>query len=95
MKIKYQAPKGRRLKNQFMCLEMDINNWLYMMYFPESNEWRDQSSGYKPNETCSTSFCFCRSLKAAKRKIKNWNMPKGTKFRLCSRWVGYDVYITV
>ena len=95
MKIKYEAPKGRRLKKQFMTLEMDLDNWLYMMYFPESNEWRDQSSGYKPHETCSASFCFCRSLKAALRKIKNWNMPKGTKFRLCSRFVGYDIYITV
>ena len=34
MKIKFQAPKGRRLKKQFMTLEMDLDNWLYMMYFP-------------------------------------------------------------
>ena len=95
MKIKFQAPKGRRLKNQFMYLEMDLDNWNKMMYFPENNEWRDFKTGYKPNETCSLSFCFCRSLKAAKRKIKKWNLPKGTIFKLCNRFVGYDIYITV
>ena len=34
------------------------------------------------------------SLKAAKRLITKWNVPKGTKFRVSLPFVGYDFYIT-
>ena len=34
------------------------------------------------------------SLKAAKRLIAKWNVPKGTKFRVSLPFVGYDFYIT-
>lgn len=97
MRIQYQAPKGRRIKKQFMWVELDYEptcSWLSWSYYPESNEWR-KDSGFKPNETYASSGCRCRSLKAAIRKIKKWNFPKGTMFRLCSILVGHDVYITV
>lgn len=96
MKIQFQAPKGKRIKKQFMDIELDYTteDWAYWWYYPESHEWR-KDSDYKPHETYASNSCRCRSLKAAIRKIKKWNFPKGTKFRLCSRWVGYDIYITV
>ena len=97
MKIKYQAPKGLRINKQFISLGLDTNgndDWLYWWYYPESNEWR-KDSGFKDNETYSSIFCPCRSLKAAIRKIKQWNFPKGTTFRLSSIWMWHDVYITV
>lgn len=99
MKIKYQAPKGNRIKKQFIGLELDNEtdegwlNWLDWRYYPESNEWR-KDSDFKPHETYASSSCPCHSLKAAIRLIKKWNFPKGTVFRLCSIWVGHDVYIT-
>ena len=34
------------------------------------------------------------SIKAAKRAIFNWNVPKGTVFRVGLPWVGYDFLIT-
>jgi len=34
------------------------------------------------------------SLKAAKRKIAKWNVPKGTKFLVSLPFVGYDFTIT-
>jgi hypothetical protein len=34
------------------------------------------------------------SLKAAKRLIAKWNVPKGTKFRVSLPFVGYDFYLT-
>jgi len=34
------------------------------------------------------------SLRAAKRKIANWDVPKGTKFRVDLPFVGYNYIIT-
>ena len=37
----------------------------------------------------------CHSLKAAKRHLRKHNeIPKGTKFRLVSKYIGYDLYLT-
>lgn len=37
----------------------------------------------------------CRSYRAAKRHLRKHNeIPKGTKFRLCSKYVGFDRYLT-
>ena len=92
MKIKFEAPKGRRMKKQFLDIHLDTDNWFEFAYFPESKEWREM--GNYRGETYSCNYCRCRSLKAAIRKIKKWNFPKGTKFRLYSYWRGKDVYIT-
>ena len=34
------------------------------------------------------------SLKAAKRKIAKWNVPKGTKFKVGLPWVSYNFIVT-
>ena len=97
MKIKFQAPKGRRIKNNFLwvCLDSDtVDNGYSYMYFSDSKEWRKDSE-LKEGETCASNACNCRSLKSAVRLIKKWNFPKGTTFILCSRFFGHDVYITV
>ena len=98
MKIQYQAPKGKRIKKQFICVELDVDAdfdaWLDWRYYPESKEWR-KDSDFKPHETYASSSCPCHSLKAAIRLIKKWNFQKGTTFRLCSIWMGHNVYITV
>lgn len=95
MKIKYQAPKGLRIQKQFIGIVLDstTEDWVYWWYYPESHEWR-RDGNYKPHETYASSSCPCHSLKAAIRLIKKWNFPKGTTFRLCSIWVGHDIYIT-
>ena len=37
----------------------------------------------------------CRSYRAAKRHLRKHNeIPKGTTFRLCSKYVGFDRYLT-
>ena len=37
----------------------------------------------------------CRSLKAAKRHLKKHDeIPKGSKFRFVSKYVGCDIYLT-
>lgn len=97
MKIQYQAPKGKRIKKQFRWLELNpetTDDWISWVYYPESNEWR-KDSYFKSCETYGSSCCRCYSLKAAIRRIKKWNFPEGTTFKLGSIWVGYDIYITV
>lgn len=98
MKIKYQAPKGSRMKKQFIDVGLDVDAdfdaWLDWRYYPESREWRNDGE-FKYGETYASGHCPCRSLKAAIRLIKKWNFPKGTTFRLSSIWMGHDAYITV
>lgn len=37
----------------------------------------------------------CRSLKAAKRHLRKHNeIPRGTRFVLVSRYIGYNIYLT-
>ena len=36
----------------------------------------------------------CKSYRAAKRHLRKHNeIPKGTRFRLCSKFVGFDRYL--
>lgn len=100
MKIKFQAQKPNRLRNQFFSLEFDLCNkdWSDWWYYPKNKEWRKVIGDevlYKEGDTWGQSFCPCRSLKAALRKIKKLNVPKRTVFRLSSKYIGCDVYITV
>lgn len=102
MKIKFYSCKGRRIKKQFMWVELNAETepfWFEYMYFPETKVWRKEGL-FEKGETIASSICRCRSLKAAIRLIKKWNFPKGTTFRLVSRFgggtcYGYDVLITV
>lgn len=97
MLIKYES---KRITKQFFCLELDMYTeaWLDWRYYPESKEWRKIVVGeklFKKNETYCTSSCHCRSLKAAIRRIKKWNFPKSTRFRLVSLRENSDIFITV
>ena len=78
-----------KMRNQFVFLEPPIG----------SNLWNDRRDGkWKPWEECVKGedvaygdFVGMRSYKAAKRYMrKHDEIPKGMKFRLCSRWIGYD-----
>lgn len=91
MKIKYQAPKGRRIKNHDFCW-LETENSLYW-YVESIKQWRLFEDIPKNCEYYSTG-CLCKSLKAAIRRIKKYDLPKGTEFVLVSKWVGHDIYIT-
>lgn len=93
MKIKFQAQKPNRLRNQFVDISYDFeNNTEQLYYYPDLDKWLEVDARV---DLCCQSYINCRSLKAAKRKIKKWKMPKGTQFVLCSKYFGRDVYITV
>ena len=73
-----------KMENQFrflccdeLCYDFDLKQWKL---------WKDV--GYGSN--CMS----CNSYRAARRHLRKHNeIPKGTKFMLCSKWVGFDRYL--
>lgn len=88
MKLKYEAKKGTRINHTFMGI--DMVEALGLWWFPNEYKWREPA---KNEEHSFQSFCDCRSKKAFTRRLQEWSkhLPSGTEFRLCSRWVGYDI----
>lgn len=77
------------------------NNFIGLEHLWEDHEWHDwlwyenDTKMWKPVEKCtgwrSSSKSNIHSFKAARRHLrKHDEIPKGTKFRLVSRFVGYD-----
>lgn len=67
--------------------------WWYSI---TKKQWQE---GYNPKDhMCSSFYGMGKenvySLKAAKRKIFNWNVPKGTVFRVSLPFVGHVIYVT-
>ena len=67
----------------------------------ETGEWYNGYDNITKGGRCSSYYAMTYygfnniySLKAAKRKISKWNVPKGTKFRISLPFVGYDFTIT-
>lgn len=85
MKLNRLAPKLSRINYGFMGIDCEI---LGMWWYPNENKWHE-SNGNMPCQ----SWCDCKSDKAFRRRLKQWSdyLPKGTTFRLTSRWVGHDI----
>lgn len=77
------------------------NNFIGLKQLLGNNEWHDwlwyeyESKTWKPVAKCSgwrsSSNCSIHSFKAARRHLrKHDEIPKGTRFRLVSRFVGHD-----
>lgn len=104
MKVTSSKPKGQKIKKTTkgkqkpFCIEPIGSSWWFST---ETGEWYN---GYKnvPEGGMSSSYYFMTydgfndiySLKAAKRKIAKWNVPKGTKFKVGLPWIGYYYIIT-
>lgn len=107
MKVISSKPKGQR---RFKSTKIKTNTGFYhkRSFWIEPIEngwWFCLNTGQWVNETtgASTSVYYAMSydgfndaysLKAVKRLIAKWNVPKGTKFRASLPFVGYDFYIT-
>lgn len=89
----------------FWCLEYDccsetnfkgydyktFKTKIELYYDPNKKKWvkRDEFTGCWYPASYS-----CHSLKAAKRHLKKHDeIPKGTKFRLVSRYIGCDIWL--
>lgn len=86
-----------KMQNQFWFLEHDIykdDDWQEkeLYYDPDKKKWvkREEYTGNWWPATFS-----CCSYKAAIRHLKKHNeIPKGTRFRLVSKFVGFDRWLT-
>jgi hypothetical protein len=91
---KYEDGSKRRTKRPFW-IEPVIKSGEPLLWFnTETGEW-----GKKGNTSVYYAMTYdglnnAYSLKAVKRLISKWNVPKGTKFRASLPFVGYDFFIT-
>jgi hypothetical protein len=108
MKIISSKPKGQRIKKSgFFKLENKYKTkrpfWIepviksgepFLCFNTKTGEWG--KTGYTSVYYAMTYYGFNNvySLKAVKRLINKWNVPKGTKFKASLPFVGYDFSIT-
>lgn len=83
MKLKYKIRRRLRINSRFVWMKsLDFDWW----YNEDLNKWEfkpDKRKGYhRQHQDCQTMKAFRRKLKKA---------PKGVKFILATRWVGYDI----
>lgn len=103
MKVKSSRPKGQRIfknthKHRPYWIEpVNCDYWFNI----STGEWETmeeydgksgRSSAYYAMEY--NGFKDIWSLKAAKRLIAKWNVPKGTIFRVELPWIGHDFLVT-
>lgn len=93
--MKFQKEKGHRIKKYgFFGISAISNNGDCYWYCDETGKWLTTSELDKAVDVkLASDYLGCKSLKAAMRKIKKANVPKGTKFVLQSRFIGYDIEI--
>lgn len=100
MKIKYQRPKGSRItKGSYKYNGKRYDNFVVLkvlgyIWSEEMNKWYEVNK--EPSDIVwSFENANIRNLKQAIRHLKKHDeIPKGTKCVLCSRWKGYNIYIT-
>ncbi len=91
MRIRYEKPKGNRMKKQMWgisCISDNDECYTYSDYNRKFMPYDDIKEG------CACSHCHCRSLKSAIRILKKSNLPKGLTFCVDSIFYGYNIYIT-
>ena len=95
--INFNHKKQGKTKRPFSIAPLDFGWWFCL----KTGEWikgydKEFKRGRKSNYYAMKydGFNDIYSLKAAKRKISNWNVPRGTKFRVEMPFVNYDFVIT-
>ena len=103
MKVKSVKPRGQRIfknthKHRPYWIEPVNTNYWFNLSTGEWETTEEYSGGYGRTSSyyamSHSGFNDIWSLKAAKRKIAKWNIPKGTVFRVGLPWIGYDFFIT-
>ncbi|MCD8413635.1 hypothetical protein [Tenacibaculum finnmarkense] len=74
------------------------NSWCFST---ETGEWYNGYENIPEGGRCSSYYSMncdgfnnIYSLKAARRKIAKWNVPKGTKFSVGLPFEGHDIIVT-
>lgn len=97
---KTRTRDGRKILRPYFIQPISRGNeWWFDL---QTGEWIDNTIEMRDSlGGCVSAFYLMRShgykdvysLKAAKRAIANWNVPKGTKFKCNLPWVGYSYTI--
>jgi hypothetical protein len=109
MKVISSKPKGQRIK-KCAILKLDNgyktkrpfhiepveNGWWFCL---EKGQWQSEYNGKGGMSSSYYAMTYegfnnAYSLKAVKRLIAKWNIPKGTKFKCSLPFVGYEFIIT-
>lgn len=91
VKIKYNRPKGHRLKNVGFCfLSSHWDNACSLWWSEEYNKWvlDTDNTSYNRLSSCAP----CKSLRAAIRMVEKADVPIGTKFVLENKYRLNDPY---
>lgn len=109
MKVTSKKPKGQRifksvvfqLKSGYKTrrpfhIEPVENGWWFCL---EKGQWENEYNGKGGMSSSYYAMTYdgfnnAYSLKAVKRLIAKWNVPKGTKFRASLPFIGYDFFLT-
>ena len=101
MKVISKKPKGQRIFKSIgrpYWIEIIDFGWWFSLV---DGEWYEGYNNLPKGGSTSSYYAMKRegfndiySLKAAKRKIHKWNVPKGTKFSVGLPWVGHGFIIT-
>lgn len=90
--MNYGRKKNTRIKNCYFRFIEPVEYAKYW-YYPHLNDWIDEDKHPEVVGRDCASFEQCKSLKSAIRKVNKASVPKGTIFRLVSKYVGYDIRI--
>jgi hypothetical protein len=85
---------GRKVKRPFWIEPVIKSGEPFLWFNKETGEWGEKGNTSVYYAMTYYGFNNAYSLKAVKRLIAKWNVPKGTKFRASLPFVGYDFYIT-
>ncbi len=89
-----------KMRNQFIILSLltddfgnSVSGW-NKFYDPRQRKWVDEKDVTFPGLNAGLGL-ICKSVKAAKRHLRRHDeIPKGTKFILESRFMGFDRVLT-
>lgn len=107
MRVTSKKPKGQRIKKTTkgkqrpFWIEPIFTKGSSWWFSTETGEWYNGYDNIPEGGRCSSYYAMTYdgfnniySLKAAKRKIAKWNVPKGTKFSVGLPWIGFKFIVS-
>lgn len=96
MQIKYNQPKGQRVKRYFFGLRCVSKEGESYWYYYKEDKWY-LNARIEGKGCCGNYNENINTLKGAIRKIKKYSkyLPKGTEFYLSNKYRDYDVEIRI
>ncbi len=91
---KYSDGSKRRMKRPFWIEPVIKTGEAFLWFNTETGEWDEKGNTSVYYAMAYDGFNNAYSLKAVKRLIAKWNVPKGTKFRASLPFLGYDFFLT-